>query len=670
MKLTAAFSTIALAMSIVCTMTPAKEVTCDGSTCGLNTQTGDAYSVLCPVGESTVKMIQQGNRLNTLDGKTIAIVGGSFMAYVTHPEIKRLILKHYPTAKVIMLGEIGAAGPWPGPGIVRPQKDEFIAKLKSMHVDAVISGNGGCGLCTPKEMGSCIAAEYCGLPAVMIAAPGFTEQAKSVARAAGVAVARVAEYPGAFSAHTPEELKENTRKVLWPQIVKALTEPVSQSEMSTHTNHAKRDNVVFSGSLQQVNAYFAQQGWTDGLPVIPPTREAVSEFMKFCDEAPETVVAIVPPSRRAVTLQHVAVNGVMAGCQPEFMPILVAITKAMTHGAFRRTLSSTHGWTPYCWINGPIARQLEFHCDQGEISAQRHMAIGRFFNLAMLNFGGYYIQQNRMGTFGYLMPWCLAEDETVALQLGWLPFHMQQGYEVNENTLTAASALNWGNNLAPASSDADTIMQLMAWDATEKQQFAIGSGTPCVYRTFLITEYVARDLSQKYKTKRALEAALVDAARIPVQQRAAANYYANPGSSFNPSTYPLSMHTSKIARTEQAENTSTPMWLSWCEKKALQTVPAMQFGKSAFLVTGDKNRNKIMCLPGGAFTTIKITLPKNWNQLMERLGYKPLKSFYLKTDLKPDLAQPAVQHRYSPQPGTRQTYTYQSSEASKIPRKM
>lgn len=213
---------------------------------------------------------------------------------------------------------------------------------------------------------------------------------------------------------------------------------------------------------------------------------------------------------------------------------------------------------------------------------------------------------------------------------------MQQGYQVNENTLTAASALNWGNNLAPAASDADTIMQLMAWDATEKQQFAIGSGTPCVFRTFLITESVARDLSKKYKSKEELETALVNTARIPVQQRAMANYYANPGSSFNPNSYPLERHVAKVARTEQAASTPIPMWLTWCNTETLSTVPAMQKGKSAFLVTGDANRNKTMCVPGGFFTTIKITLPKKWDALMAESGYPPIQSYYLETQLKPN----------------------------------
>ncbi len=614
---------------------------CTDGTCSLPAAApkDGSYAVYSPVGKSNMTMIQQGKRLDTLNGKTIAIVGGSFMAYVTHPELKRLILEKYPKAKVYVLSEIGSAGPWPGPGVVREQKEAFVRKLHEMKVDAVISGNGGCGLCTPKEMGSCIAAEYEGIPSVMIAAPGFTDQAKSAARAAGVPIPRVAEYPGAFSAHTPEELVENTRKVLWPQIQKALTTPLSDKELIKEDKE-KKNGIVFTGSMAEVNAHFAEKGWTDGLPILPPTKAAVAEFLKFTDSGENDVVAVVPPAQREVTVRQVAVNGVMAGCAPEYMPLLIALTKTMTNGDFRRTLASTHAWTPFCWVNGPLARQLGLDCGQGEISNQRNAAIGRFINLAMLNFGGYYIKENRMGTFGYLMPWCMAEDEQAAVRLGWRPYHMQQGYQLNDNTVTAASALCWGNNMAPATSDAQTIMELMAWDATEKQQFAVGSGTPFVYRTMLITEYVARDLAAKYKSKEELEHALVQTARVPLEQRAAANYWANPGSAFNPDTYSVEQHARTLAQNEGAAATEPPPWLDWCGKSKLETVPVMQEGKTALLITGDANRNKTMCVPGGGFATVHIDLPKNWDKLTEQKGYAPLKSFYLKSNLQPHAPNP------------------------------
>ena len=122
------------------------------------------YAVVSPVGRGTVDPIQQAPRLNTLNGKTIAVVGVSFMSRMTHPEIKRLIMKHYPDARVLLLDEVGTAGPYPAPGFTRRAKDDFQQRLREMKVDAVISGNGGCGLCTPKEVGSWPAAHPIGIP--------------------------------------------------------------------------------------------------------------------------------------------------------------------------------------------------------------------------------------------------------------------------------------------------------------------------------------------------------------------------------------------------------------------------------------------------------------------------------------------------------------------------
>lgn len=595
----------------------------------------EKYGVLSPVGQNSIPKIRQSPRLSTLDGKTIAVVGGSFMASVTHPEIKRLILQHYPSAKVYVLNEIGSAGPWPGPGVIRQQKDEFVQNLKRLKVDAVISGNGGCGLCTPKEMGSCIAAEHEGLPSVMIAAPGFAEQAKLAAKIAGIPVPRVAVYPGAFSAHSRDELVKNTQEFLWPQIVAALLEKFSEKELKLTEKGTSNDETIYSGNLDEVNLYFSQNGWTDGLPIIPPTQARVNEFLKYTDLASDEVIAAIPPTYRKATVRLVAVNGVMAGCLPEYMPILIAFTKALTDGDFRRTLSSTHAWTPYCWLNGPIARQLELDSAQGEISNIRNAKIGRFINLAMLNLGGYHIKENRMGTFGYLMPWCLVEDDAAAVALNWRPYHMQQGYRLNDNVLTAASSLCWGNNLAPATENPQKIMEMMAWDAVEKQQFAVGSGTPFVYRTMLITAYVARDLSKKFKSKEKLEQALIKTARRPVEERAYANYWGNPGSAFNPDTYSMQRHIYRIGRVEGAKNTDVPPWLAWTGKERMDTVPVMTAGKTAIIITGDANRNKTMCVPGGGFVSVKIELPKNWDKLMETTGYQPLKNFFLNSDLTP-----------------------------------
>ncbi len=594
---------------------------------------GELFSVVSPVGQSVVRPIEQAPRLPTLDGKTIAIVGGSFMAAVTHPELKRLILEEYPTAKVYVLGEIGSAGVFPGPGIRRKSVEQFQAKLKELGVDAVISGNGGCGLCTPKETGSSIAAEYVGIPSVTIAGPGFAEQVAVTAANSGVQIARIALYPGAFVSHSEEELLDNTRKVLWPQIRKTLTEPLSETERITPDKVAPADprRTVFSGSLDEINRYFDEMDWSDGLPVVPPTMDRIDAFLKYGGLAYDTPVAILPIAHRQTLAIHVAACGVMSGCRPEYMPVLVALTQALGAPDFRRTLSSTHAWNPYCWLNGPVARQLGIDCGQGEISESANTSIGRFMNLALKNLSGYYVKQDRMGTFGYLMPWCLVEDEEACSRIGWTPYHVQQGYAPNDNTITVASALMWGNNMAPSADDPERIAQLVAWDIAERCQFALGSGKQYTYRTILLTEPVARNLKKMYADKDQFEQTLTETSRRPLHERAFANYYANPGSRIDPETFPLSRYEKRIARTEGAEPTPCPGWYArpeGCRGTQIMTVPVMKPEMTAILITGDSARNKVQIMPGGGYSTVGIILPPEWDALMQEAGYAPLSQFY------------------------------------------
>lgn len=588
------------------------------------------YAVVSPVGQSTVKIIEMAPRLSTLDGKTIAVVGGSFMASITHAEIKKLIQENYPTAKVLLLDEIGSAGVYPAPGITRRGKDEFQKRLKELRVDAVISGNCGCGLCTPKEVGSCIAAEYVGVPSVAIAAPGFVQEVYYTSINNGVPAPRVAEYPGAFTAHTKDELIKNTREILWPQIVESLTKPITGGEIKSNAVRDKGDarDDVFYGTLPEVNEFFQDMKWSDGLPIVPPTYAAVSEFLKYTDMGWDETVAVLPVAHRNTLVWHVAVNGVMAGCKPEYMPILIAMTKALGAPEFRRTLASTHGWIPYSWLNGPVARQLGISSGQGEISENANMMLGRFMNLALMNLAGYYVGSNRMGTFGYPQSWCMAEDDKACIEIGWQPYHVSQGYDVNDNAITISSALMWGNNMAPSTTDTQKLMELIAWDIAERCQFALGSGKQYTNRTILITSPVARNLAVGYKSQAALEKDLIAASRRPLKERVFANYYANPGS--NPEEKrPINHWRGHISRSENAESTVPPVWYD-TDAETMLTIPTMKEGMTVFLITGDDSRNKIQTMPGGGYATVKIELPREWNALMSILGYNPIEEYFIK----------------------------------------
>ena len=608
------------------------------------------YAIVSPVGYHDVPMIKQAKRLDSLKGKTIALVGGSFMAVTTHNELKKCIEKEFPTCKIYMFDDIGQAGPYSVFGTTEKTK-AFQDKLKELKVDAVIVGNCGCGLCTTKETGDSIAAEYIGIPSVTVAAPTFVAQVHSTGVNRGVPVLRTAEYPGAFASHSTEELKKNAREVLWPQIKTALTTEIIKEEIEKYAPEGKRpaDEIIYYGNFDEIQEYMQINGWTDGLPVVPPTDEAVQEYLKFTGYKGSEILGTFALAYRECTVYTVAANAVMAGVPKEFMPICIAFVRGMNDGEWRKPLASTHGWTPFAWLNGPLARQLGIDNQQGMISEKANKALGRFIELAMLNIGGYYVKENRMGSFGYLTPFTFSEDDEACVKLGWKPWHVQQGYALNANTITAGSALAWGNNVTPATDDPEKIMEIMAFDITEKQQNGLGNTKPQVSRTVFITEYVARDLAKEYKTKSDLEDALIETARRPLALRTYAHYWANTGSQqYKRRSFDEHFDMLSKDEAEQAKMTPTPEWLKpIVEDDEIMTIATMNKGDTAFLVTGDANRNKVQVMPGGGFVTTEIKLPKNWNELVEPLGYQPIENFYLKGTFNKDEGKKATSAKKS-----------------------
>ncbi len=600
------------------------------------------YAVVSPVGYHDVKMIEMAKRLDSLNGKKFALVGGSFMAVTTHNEIKKCIEKEFPDAKVYMFDDVGNAGPFSVFGTTDKTK-AFQDKLKQLKIDAVIVGNCGCGLCTTKESGSAIAAEYMGIASVTVAGPTFVSQVHSTGVNRGVPVLRVAEYPGAFSSHSRQQLIQNAREVLWPQIKEGLTKAITQKEIAQYALDGRRpyDEIIYYGSYDDIQEYFKINNWTDGLPIVPPTDEKINEYLKFTPYKASDVIGTIAVGYRECTVYTVAANAVMSGVPKEFMPVCIAFASGMNNGEWRKPLSSTHGWTPYAWLNGPLARQLGIDNQQGMISEAVNKALGRFIDLCMLNIGGYYVKENRMGTFGYLTPFTFSEDEKACVELGWSPYHVQQGYALNDNTITAASALSWGNNVTPATDDAEQIKDIIAFDITEKQQNGLGNTKPQVYRTLFITEYVAKDLSKKYVTKAALEDALIESARRPLNLRAYALYWANTGSQqFNRRTFEQQLDMLRKDKAEQVALTPTPQWYKpWISDDTIETIACMNKGETAILVTGDANRNKIQTLPGGGYVTTQILLPDNWNELVTPLGYEPIENFYIQGKLNTEKKQ-------------------------------
>src|SRR5438046_1095767 len=109
-----------------------------------------------------------------------------------------------------------------------------------------------------------------------------------------------------------------------------------------------------------VNEQYQQNGWTDGLPIIPPTEDRVWEFLNAAQLAPADVIGVETVRQRPITAEKVAINAVMAGCLPSYMPVIVAILSAMSEEDFNLhgSTASTGGSAPFIVVNGSLRTAL------------------------------------------------------------------------------------------------------------------------------------------------------------------------------------------------------------------------------------------------------------------------------------------------------------------------
>ena len=170
--------------------------------------------------------------------------------------------------------------------------------------------------------------------------------------------------PGHVNMQTYEELKNNILDVTVEGVVKGLTEdPGSSPDAETEP---KPTDIVFTGSFEEVNDFYYEREWSDGLPIVPPTVEKVRQFLRFTDRRPEQVLGVLLCDRREATIWNIAVNGVMAGCRPEYMPILVAIVEALADPRYGlEHTGNTPGPETLIILNGPIIKQLKFNYQPG-----------------------------------------------------------------------------------------------------------------------------------------------------------------------------------------------------------------------------------------------------------------------------------------------------------------
>ena len=195
----------------------------------------------------------------------------------------------------------------------------------------------------------------------------------------------------------------------------------------------------------EVIEYYFKQGWTDGLPVVPPTVERVREFIDYAGRSPSEIVGTEPTKGRVITVEKVAINAVMAGCLPEYLPVVLAAIEAMSEPQFNlhAMTVSTMGAAVLMLVNGPITSQIGLNSGVSVFGPghRANATIGRAIRLIISNVTGASSGVLDKATLGHAgkYTWCIAEAEGVS---PWEPLHVERGLAADQSAVTVFAGLS------------------------------------------------------------------------------------------------------------------------------------------------------------------------------------------------------------------------------------
>jgi hypothetical protein len=330
----------------------------------------------------------------------------------------------------------------------------------------------------------------------------------------------VATIPGHPGAQSLEEIRANVFSVTTEQVIDNL---LRQPEVKEFAQEPSAHEIVFHGTFEEVNAFFYENEWSDGLPIVPPTIEKIEEFLSFTDRDPDESLGILLPESRAATIWATAVNGVMAGCRPEYMPILVALVEAMVDPDYGVEHSgNTPGSDTVIVLNGPIIKELGFNYKQGALrdGFMPNTSIGRFWRLALRNMAGFLPHKTDKGTFGNTFRVVLAENEDALAKIGWPPNSADMGFAAGDNTVTITRATGGGVIVSVTGSTPEQMMPYLA-DGVAKETswevvFTVGGLSYGTLRPILVlSPILAETIARGGWSKDDVKQYLFDHARMP-----------------------------------------------------------------------------------------------------------------------------------------------------------
>lgn len=380
-------------------------------------------------------------RPSTLDGRTVALYwNGKQMGLEALAESRRRLAERFEDIRFIeVIGELG--------GTNRYLSEDQLQML-SDRVDAVVATTADCGSCCSWLMRDLCELERRGIPAIGFTAAIFDEDAHFSLEAFGVPEACAVIVPECFSNKTAEEIHAMVSEAM-PTVIEGLTADRAvfddlpdfskmRLESAPALHFEGRDLLDAFDAMQRG---FVAKGWSDGMPLVPPTAAKVDDMVAASGRDRSEVVGCFAPGFGVGTVEKIAANAVMAGCRPEVMPVIMATMDCILEPSIglRTWAMSTGPQAPIILVSGPIAGEIGMNrgvCALGPGSiSQVNVSIGRALRLIMMNVGLSYPGITDMDTIGTPMKFsaCVAENEE---RTPWDSWRVQQGFGSDESTVT------------------------------------------------------------------------------------------------------------------------------------------------------------------------------------------------------------------------------------------
>lgn len=431
-------------------------------------------------------------------------------------------------------------------------------------------------------------------PVVVLCAEGFENDVMSAASSRGMPGLRFVSETVPGECSDSEKIRSCINDDIVDKIIAALTKPLTQQEKSPKVEVEELPRIVFKGNLEEVNRFFYKRGWTDGLPIIPPTEEAVEEMLTGTDLPPDYLVTNLIPRPGKATVEKIAINAVMAGALPTYMPLLITGVHMLADpkSTYSRHGVSTGSWAPFWIVNGPVRKDVDVYGGIGALSPG-HIAnatIGRALGLIIKNIGGVRQGIEDMGVHGNPCKYSMVIGENEE-ESPWEPLHVERGLSEEDSAMTLFFPNSYVDVL-PYSSDAKGVLNTVIYNIPPAR-----GGLTCI----LVNPTYAKYCADEGWTKKEIERFVKEYARAPIDR-----------------------HWEKTIGVLPKE--LIPFTNS-------DSVPLITGDDQVIIVVSGKYSSYIglamgVFLPWYTFLTKKVELPANWTQLIKK--YKDVVPTYIR----------------------------------------